>query len=146
MDLGVYIDCKLHFLHGIDFLSSNANGNIRANLYTYTFLSTIDSLLILYLALARSNLEYASIAYNSVTSTDSKKLEHKKNLAALCHNKFFQDVEFYYGSTFPKLNLQTIKIRSRHFDAFFNKYLYWHSILPLCPRNRRHSCSYSEHT
>jgi hypothetical protein len=43
---------------------------------TLTFsLSTLDSLLILFFALVRSKFEYAYVAWNSVTVTDSDKLE-----------------------------------------------------------------------
>jgi hypothetical protein len=38
---------------------------------TYSF-STFDSLLILYLTTVRPTLKYASIVWNSVTSTDTK--------------------------------------------------------------------------
>jgi hypothetical protein len=59
----------------------------------------------LYFALVRSQLEYASVAWNSVTITDSNKLERivQRKFAALCHNRFFQDVEYHYD------NLRVVK-------------------------------------
>jgi hypothetical protein len=65
---------------------------------TLTFsCSTIDSLLMLHFALVRSKLEYASVASNPVTFTDSNKLERvQRTFAALCHIRFFQDVEYQY--------------------------------------------------
>jgi hypothetical protein len=88
---------------------------------TLTFsLSTIDSLLMLYFASVRSNLEYASVAWNSVTFTDSNKLERVQGkFAALCHRRFFQDIEYHYGNMLEKLNLRTLHMRRRHFDALF---------------------------
>jgi hypothetical protein len=70
--------------------------------------------------LVRSKLEYASVAWNSVTITDSNKLERvQRKFAALCHKRFFQDVEYHYDIILGKLNLQTLHIRRRHFDALF---------------------------
>jgi hypothetical protein len=72
----------------------------------------------LYFALVRSKLEYAFVAWNSVTFTDSNKLERvQRKFAALCHETFSQDVEYYYDIILEQLNLQTLHIRRRHFDA-----------------------------
>jgi hypothetical protein len=59
-------------------------------------ISILDSLLVLYFALVRSKLVYASVAWNSVTITDSTKLEHitKK----IFRNTFFPDVKFDYDN------------------------------------------------
>jgi hypothetical protein len=65
-------------------------------------------------------LEYASVARNSVTITDFNKLERMQiKFAALCHKRFFQDVEYHYDIILEKLNLQTLHIRRCHFDALF---------------------------
>jgi hypothetical protein len=74
----------------------------------------------LYFALVRYKLEYASVAWNSVTITDSNKLERvQRKFAALCHKIFFQDVECHCDNILEKLNLQTLHIRRRHFSALF---------------------------
>jgi hypothetical protein len=60
------------------------------------------------------------VAWNSVTITDSNKLECiRRKFGALCHSRVFQDVEYHYDSILEKLNLQTLHIRHCHFDALF---------------------------
>jgi hypothetical protein len=74
-DLGVMLDSKLHFRH-IDNLYSRALkllGLIR--FITYNF-SSLDCLKVLYTASVRSNLDYASVAWNNLTLADSIKLEN----------------------------------------------------------------------
>jgi hypothetical protein len=52
--------------------------------------------MIVFFALVKSKLEYASVAWNSVTITDSNKLERvQRKFAALRHKRFFQDVEYH---------------------------------------------------
>jgi hypothetical protein len=58
--------------------------------------------------------------YYSITNTDSNKLECiQRKFAALCHNRFFQDVDYHYINTLDKLNLRTLHVRRRHIDALF---------------------------
>jgi hypothetical protein len=70
---------------------------------TYSF-STLESSLMLYLALVRCELAYAAILLNSITSTDARKLEqvHRK-FVARCHSRFFNHDRVSYEDF---LNLQ----------------------------------------
>jgi hypothetical protein len=74
--------------------------------------------MMLYFVLVRPKLEYASVAWKSVTITDSNKLEHiHRTFAALCHNRFFQGVEYHYHNLLEKLNLLTLHIKRRYSAA-----------------------------
>jgi hypothetical protein len=53
----------------------------------------------MYFALVRSKPEYASVAWNSITFTDSNKLERaQKTLQPFATKYFFQDVEYHYDN------------------------------------------------
>ena len=88
-DIGVLLDYKLHLHAHVDYIFSQSLrtlGLIRT--LTYCF-STVDCLLLLYSTVVRPKLEYASVVWNSVTSTDAKKLElTQRKFAALCQNRF----------------------------------------------------------
>jgi hypothetical protein len=75
-DLGVKLDSKLHFHRHIDNLYSRALkvlGLIR--FITYNF-SSLDFLKVLYTALVRSTLEYASVAWSNLSLAYSYKHEN----------------------------------------------------------------------
>jgi hypothetical protein len=119
-DLGVHIDSKLHFHQHVDSFFSHTM-KLLGLIRTITFsCSTLDGLLMLYIAIVRSKLEYTSVVWNSVTNTDSDKLGRtQRKFAALCHNRFFQDIGYHYMNILDKLNLRTLHVRRRHIDALF---------------------------
>jgi hypothetical protein len=64
-DLGVMVNSKLYFHCHVDFVYSQALGTLGLiRFITYNF-SSLDSLVILYIALIRSKLEYASVVWNN---------------------------------------------------------------------------------
>jgi hypothetical protein len=61
-----------------------------------------------------------SVLWNSIKNSDFNKLERiQRKFAALCHNRFFQNIGYHYISILDKLNLQTLDVRRRHIDALF---------------------------
>jgi hypothetical protein len=86
----------------------------------------------LYNALARSELEYASVAWNSITSTDANKLERiQQRFAAHCFNCFFPQVQYSYSLALLELKLHTLCIRRHLLDAVFLTQVY--VSLKFCP-------------
>jgi hypothetical protein len=98
---------------------------------TFNFSST-ESTLRLYIALVRSKLEYASVALNSITSTDASKLERiLQKSSALYFYNFFPEVRYCYILALPELNLHTLRMRRHRLDAVFLTQV--HSGSKFCP-------------
>jgi hypothetical protein len=65
-------------------------------------------------------LEYASVVWNSITSTDSKKLERMpQKFAPVCFYRFFPNLPYNYVLASNKLNLPSLSMRRQHLDALF---------------------------
>ena len=85
-DLGMLLDCKLHFHYHVDH-------TVALAFKILGLLSSIDTLVKLYCALVRSKLEFAPASWNSMILTDSSKIERVQwKFANLCYNRFF--IEF----------------------------------------------------
>jgi hypothetical protein len=112
-DLGVLLDSKLYFHHHVDYISSQGLKMLGFIRYITSSFSTPHSLSVLYTTFVRPKLEYASVAWNSVTSTDSSKLERLQiKFATLYHSRFCAGVcgsncegmlsRQYFNSSFQK--------------------------------------------
>jgi hypothetical protein len=121
-DLGVFIDSKLYVHSHVDGIFSQSIkllGLIRNIIFSF---STLDSLLILYVSLVRPKLQYASVVWNSITSTDAKKLERiQRKFVALCYNRFLSRGSngYSYANALQVLNLRTLHDRRHQLDATF---------------------------
>jgi hypothetical protein len=119
-DLGVHIDNKLHFHDHVNYIFSQSTRllGLFRNI-TFNF-SSIESMLRLYITLVRSKLEYASVVWNSITSTHASKLERiQQRFAALCFYHFFPQVHYCYTLGLQELNLHTLHMRRHRLDAVF---------------------------
>jgi hypothetical protein len=73
----------------------------------------------LYITLVKFKLEYASVVWNSTTSTDDKLELIQQRFAALCLNHFFPQAHYCYSLALEELKLHTLRMRRHRLDAFF---------------------------
>jgi hypothetical protein len=86
----------------------------------------------LYFTLVRSTLEYASVVWNPITTTDANKLERiQQKFAALCYNRFLPHVHYSYANALEFLKFHTLRKRRYHLHALFITHVY-HG-LKYCP-------------
>jgi hypothetical protein len=72
----------------------------------------------LYFTLVRSRLEYASVVWNSITSTNASKLERiQQNFASVCFYRLFPHVPPSYTVALEKLRLHFLRTRKHQLDA-----------------------------
>jgi hypothetical protein len=123
-DLKVLFDSKLHLHHHAGYIFPKTNillGLIRTGRFSFP---SVQSLLTLYCTLVGPKLEHASVAWNSVTSTDASKRERiQRKFWSLCHRPFFSHFQYNYVSVLNYLKCHTSIIRKRLLDTFFFFYL-----------------------
>jgi hypothetical protein len=85
------LDTKLYFHRHVDFVHSQALSTLGLMRYvTYNF-SSLDCLVVFYIFLIVSKLEYASVVWNNLSLTDSNKIQNiQRKFANLCCYHFFQ--------------------------------------------------------
>jgi hypothetical protein len=129
-DLGVYLDSKLYFHTHVNFIFSQCIkllGLIRS--VTFSF-STLECMFVLYATLVRAKVEYASVVWNSITSTDANKLERiQRKFTVICFKRFFPQVKYSYDLALEQLHLHTLCKRRHHIDALFLNQVFRGSIL-----------------
>jgi hypothetical protein len=77
-------DSKLYFHSHVDYVHSQGLRILGLIRYITHNFSSLDILVVLYNALVKSKLEYASIVWNNFTLTDSNKLEVFKENLPIC--------------------------------------------------------------
>jgi hypothetical protein len=119
-DLGVQIDSKLHFAYHVDYIFSQAIRLFELiRRVTFSF-SSLQSLLMLYYTLVRPKLEYASVACNSITSTNATKLERIQwKFVSLRHRRFFSQWPYSYINVLNNLKFHTLSDLRCHLEALF---------------------------
>jgi hypothetical protein len=111
--------------------------------------SSLECMLRLYITLVRAKLEYASIVWNSIMSTDANNLEHiQQRFVALCFNCFIPEVHYCYSLALEELKLHTLCKRRHHLSALFLTQVYfcfkfWPSILEIVGLRVSADCSVS---
>jgi hypothetical protein len=74
----------------------------------------------IYCTLVRPKLEHASVAWNSITSTDASKVERiQRKFVSLCHRRFFSHLPYSYANVLNYLKFHTLGDRRCHLDALF---------------------------
>jgi hypothetical protein len=110
-DLRVYLDSKLHFHDHVNSIFSQCIkllGLIHCAAFNF---STLECMLTLYITLVRPKIEYASVVWNFVTSTDANKLERiQRKFMAPCFRRFFPQVNYSYDSALDQLNMHTLYV------------------------------------
>jgi hypothetical protein len=119
-DLGVLLDSKLYFHHA-DYISSERLKILGLICYITSSFSTPHSHSVLYTTLVQPKLEYASVAWHSITSTDSSKLKRVQiKFATLYHSRFCAGIcGSNYEGMLSRLNISTLHSRRKHLDALF---------------------------
>jgi hypothetical protein len=128
-DLGIMLCSKLYFICHVDFVYSQTLKILGLiHFITYNFFS-LGSLVVLYIALIRSNLECASVVWNNLTTTDSNRTANiQRKFSNLCY-RFFS---IWYVTQLWYSHLRTDRrenLKSYLFLIVFKEKINCHSIM-----------------
>jgi hypothetical protein len=143
-DLGVFFDSKLYFHNHVDYVLSESI-KLLGLIHSITYsVSSLECLYVLYFTLVESKLECASVEWNSITSTDTSKLERiQQKFMSICCYRFSPHVPYNYTAALEKLGLHSLCKKRYYFDAHFLIQVYHDlkscTILLVPPSNLRES-------
>jgi hypothetical protein len=115
-DLGVLIDSNLHFHHDVDNVFPRAVRFLGLiQIVTFSFFS-LQNILVLYCTLVRPKLEYASVSWNPITSTNACELEHiHQKFLSFYHRCFFSHIQLLHYPWLLEISyLKCLEVSSRH--------------------------------
>jgi hypothetical protein len=119
--LNTLLNCKLYCDNHVHYNVSwglNTSDLINYNMFTYT---VTDSLMTLYNALLRYELQHTSVPWNFIILTHSFKLrKNQRKYMALCHgNSFVHTCNNKHENILATLNLPLLQSKQQYFDALF---------------------------
>jgi len=122
----------VHFPAHVDYIFSQSARKLVLKRTLSSSFSAHDSLLIFCSILVRTKLEFASIMWNSITSTNAKQPKSvQQNFLNLCQNRFSTQDHVPYED-FPKpLKLHSLQERRLHLDVLL--FISVYSYLKCCP-------------
>ena len=125
-DLGVVFDSKLSFNSHIRSIISNANRTLGFVIRSSHSFRQLDTLILLYNSLVRSKLEYASIIWHGLNTTQTEKLEkvQKRFLRYLYYRKHgvyphYNNHPVRTSAMLKEFHLSTLANRRNLNDAMF---------------------------
>jgi hypothetical protein len=117
-DLVVSFHSKLHFHSHVDFIYSECIKRLGIISSTTFRFYSLDCLYVLYFTLVRAKLEYASVVWNPIMSTDAKKLvRFQQKIASVCFYRFVPHVPYSCTFALDKLSLHFFRERRHHLNA-----------------------------
>jgi hypothetical protein len=131
-DPEIFLGSELHFHNHDNHIFSHCiklPGLVRRTTFTFSSLECMHGLITL---VTRSKLEYASVAWNSMASTDCNKLVRiQQRFSTLSLNRFFPQVHYCNSLDLEELKLHTLRIRRHRLDTLFLTQVYIGS--KFCP-------------